>query len=274
MLVALLVLGILLLILLCLYILSLKPAKHRPEKLFPFKNTYVAHRGFYNNKNIPENSIKAFRAAIKNCYAIELDVQLTKDNRLVVFHDATLKRMCGVKRKVSDCTYEELLSCNLLDTYYKIPLFSEVLELVGGKVPLLIEVKAHEDIVKTVTVLDEHMRTYNGIYAVQSFHPGVCAWYKNNRPEVPRGILSTNYRKNKIKKPPLLQFALSNLLFNFWAKPDFIAYNHKYADQLSYKIARELYKFDNAAWTIRSQEELEHSSKVFDIFIFDSFEPR
>lgn len=266
------VIGILL-ILGALYLLSLKPAKHRPEKLFVFKNTYIAHRGLFNNRYVPENSLRAFANAADHGYGIELDVQMTADEELVVFHDSTLKRMCNVKKRVSDCTFEELCSYNLLATDQKIPLFEDVLRLIGSRVPLLIEVKAHGDVIRTTVALDKILRTYTGTYAVQSFHPAVCAWYKKYRPNVPRGILSTDYKKNKMKLSPFRGFIMTNLMANFYAKPDFIAYNHKYADQFSYKLARKLYKFDNAAWTIRTPEELNAARRDFSIFIFDSFIP-
>ena len=76
------------------------------------KNKIIAHRGIFNNIDIPENSMKAFEKALKLNYPIELDVQLTKDNELVVFHDYSLKRMCGINRLVENCTYKELSNIN------------------------------------------------------------------------------------------------------------------------------------------------------------------
>ncbi|MGN1296607.1 MAG: glycerophosphodiester phosphodiesterase family protein, partial [Candidatus Aphodocola sp.] len=104
----------------------------------------IAHRGYHNNKKgIPENSVLAFKKAIDNKYLIELDVRLTKDKKLVVFHDGNLKRVCGVNKRVKDLTYRELLKYNLFDTTLKVPLFSDVIKLVNGKVPILIETKYH-----------------------------------------------------------------------------------------------------------------------------------
>lgn len=256
-----------------LYLLSLYPGKYHPEKLKSFRSTLVAHRGLFDNGQIPENSITAFCCAAERGLAIELDVQLTADEELVVFHDESLKRMCNINKNVSDCTYEELCNYSLLRTNIRIPLFSEVLQAVNGRVPLLIEVKPHGDVIATTTSLDRLLRDYRGEYAVQSFHPSVCAWYKKYRPHIPRGILSTDYRKNNMKRPFYQQFLLTNLMVNFYAKPDFVAYNHKYANQFSYKLARKLYRFDNAAWTIRNPHELKKAKKTFNIFIFDSFVP-
>ena len=81
----------------------------------------IAHRGYHNNKKgIPENSVLAFKKAIDNNYLIELDVRLTKDKKLVVFHDGNLKRVCGVNKSVKDLTYKELLKYNLFDTTQKV----------------------------------------------------------------------------------------------------------------------------------------------------------
>lgn len=256
-----------------LYLLSLYPGKYRPEKLKYFRGKFIAHRGLFDNNQIPENSLTAFRCAADHGLAMELDVQLTADEELVVFHDESLKRMCNVNKNVSDCTYEELCGYSLLKTNMRIPLFSEVLQTVNGHAPLLIEVKPHGDVIATTTSLDRLLRDYKGEYAVQSFHPSVCAWYKKYRPHIPRGLLSTDYRKNNMKRPFYQQFLLTNLMVNFYARPDFIAYNHKYADQFSYKLARKLYKFDNAAWTIRNPRDLKKAKKTFNIFIFDSFIP-
>ena len=101
----------------------------------------IAHRGLHNNDTIPENSLKAFQKCIDKNIPIELDVRVTKDKQIVVFHDDKLSRMTEIDGYVNNIDYADLLSARLLKTNEKIPLFSEVLELVNGKVPILIEVK-------------------------------------------------------------------------------------------------------------------------------------
>ena len=262
-----------LLILVCLYLYLLKPNTGRGEALRPFEETYIAHRGLFHPENIPENSCAAFARAVKHGYGIELDVQLTKDGKLVVFHDATLTRMCGVKRKLSECTYRELREFTLGESTEKIPLFQEVLNIVAGKIPLIIEVKAEGSWKATTEKLFEVLEGYSGIFCVESFHPSVLAWCRKNKPEVLRGQLSTNYWKNNIKQVWIAKFALSNLLLNFYGRPDFIAYNYKYANEFSYTLCRKLYRVKNAAWTIRSEEALKEAEEIFSIIIFDSFIP-
>ena len=96
-----------------LYMLLIMP-RMTPRPMHEFKGWYYAHRGFHDNKtDAPENSLKAMRLAVENGYGIELDVQLTKDEKVVVFHDATLKRVCGVDAKVNSMTYEELQQLRL-----------------------------------------------------------------------------------------------------------------------------------------------------------------
>lgn len=256
-----------------LYLFALSPNKGRQNDFEAFKKTYIAHRGLFNNVDVPENSLLAFGKAKEENYGIELDLQLTADNKVVVFHDKTLERMCNSKATIQDLSYEELSGYNLLSTDQKIPLFEEVLALVDGKVPLIVEIKSHGDFKKTSELANNILSKYNGKYCIESFHPSVLRWYKVNAPEVLRGQLSTNYNKSQNKPPVIVRFFLSNLLLNFYSKPDFIAYNHNYKNLLSYRICRKFYKPVNVAWTVRNQEDLEKAKDTFSIFIFDSFIP-
>ena len=122
-----------------------------------------AHRGLWNER-APENSLSAFELAARAGYGIELDIQLSKDEKVVVFHDTSLKRMCGVERKVCDLTLAELKTLTLGKTECRIPTLVEVLELIDGRVPLLIELKG-EDLDTTLCghaakILDE----YRGVF--------------------------------------------------------------------------------------------------------------
>ena len=263
----------LVLLLIIAYLILLYPGKVRRGIVAPLEERYVAHRGLFNKEDIPENSLPAFRAARDGDYAIELDVQLTKDRRLVVFHDEDLKRMCGVDKKVADCTYEELLSYPLLSTEERIPLFSDVLCAVDSAVPLLIEIKPSGDVMGAARSLSEATEGYGGFYAVQSFHPFPVAYFKKTRPEIPRGILSTNYFKNNMRRSFPVSVAMTNLLANFHTRPDFVAYNHKYAGELSLRLFKGLYRKPCGAWTVRNKKTLKKVKGFFSIIIFDSFIP-
>ena len=262
-----------LIIIIGLYLLCLRPNTGRREAMKAFWDTYIAHRGFFNNENVPENSMPAFLAAVEKGYGIELDVRLTKDEQAVVFHDATLLRMCGVAKKVSECTYEELRSYALIGSNERIPLFDEVLKAVDGKVPLIVEIKASEGHVRIAEKAAEELDGYKGRYCIESFNPLVVRWFKKHRPQIIRGQLSSNYFKDRMGKTPIDRFVMTNLLLNFFSRPDFIAYNHKHAEQLSYRLCRQLYKVVGAAWTIRSEAELKEAWEKFEIIIFDGFVP-
>ena len=120
----------------------LAPRMSGRERVHPFFGVKWAHRGLHNmKKGIPENSMKAFQAAVDAGDGIELDVHLTKDNQIVVFHDDTFERVCGKKGTVEETTYTEMKKYFLSGTKERIPLLKDVLKTVDGKVPLLIEVK-------------------------------------------------------------------------------------------------------------------------------------
>lgn len=138
MIIALIVILSLLLILAILYMIAIAPARRPLGE--PFVSTKYAHRGLHD-KELPENSLAAFGAAVDRGFGIELDVRLTKDGVLVVFHDDTLTRMCGVDKRVSELTLDEIKELKLAGSEYGVPTLEEFLDCVGGKVPLLIELK-------------------------------------------------------------------------------------------------------------------------------------
>jgi len=262
-------------IIVALYLLAIMPRMFgRPDKT-PFMGALYAHRGLHDNeRDAPENSMSAFRKAVEAGYGIELDVQLTRDKVAVVFHDATLKRVCGAEGKVSDFTYEELLQFSLCGTSEKIPRFEEVLRMTDGRVPMIIEYKAPGVDVEVCPVADALLQKYRGAYCIESFNPMVLVWYRRHRKHVMRGQLSTSYTKDGEKGyPGGVLWLMHHLLFNFLTKPDFIAYNHKYYRDRSRSLCRYLYKCTSVAWTIGSQEELDSRKRDFDLFIFEAFRP-
>lgn len=254
------------------FILILMKPNRRRTNMEPFKNTFIAHRGLFNNVDLPENSYPAFEAAIDKNFGIELDVQLTKDNQLVVFHDGNINRMCGVKKKISSLTYEQLSSYKLLDTDLSAPLFEDVISLIDGKVPVIIEIKAHGAFMKATKMLVKRLESYKGIYCIQSFNPAIIRWLKVNKPDITRGILSNDYLRLP-KKTLTQKFIVSNLLFNAWCKPDFISYNHEYPSKIALKVCKSFYNCNMVGWNIKSSENLDYAKKFFEVYIFDSFVP-
>lgn len=265
---------VLITILLMLYLFLIAPRIWRKPDRTPLLNVLYAHRGLFDNKtDAPENSLPAFQKAVEAGYGIELDVQLSKDGIPVVFHDASLKRMCGVDGNVWDYPLCELKQLKLADSNAAIPTFTEVLDVVGGKVPLIIEYKLDVPQTKVCRLANDLLRSYTGAYCIESFHPLALLWYRRHRPDVVRGQLCMEYwNEDKYRGNPFF-FVLSYLVTNAAARPDFIAYKHSDASNLSFRLAKRMGALA-VAWTIKSQVQLEEAKGHFDLFIFDSFIPK
>ena len=257
-----------------LYLLAVMPRMTgRPDRS-PFLGRLYAHRGLHDNRTeAPENSMAAFRKAVDAGYGIELDVQLTKDKVPVVFHDFTLQRVCGQPGKVSDYTYEELQAFRLCQSEERIPKFADFLQMVNGKVPLIIEYKIEWTDAEVCRLGDALLRDYPGVYCIESFNPLGLLWYRKHRKDVMRGQLSMDFSKDEALRGKPLYFILHYLLLNFLTRPDFIAYDHHSMENLSFRLATKGFGALPVAWTIKSEAELAGARKRFRLFIFDSFVP-
>ena len=253
---------IIIVVLLILYLFLVAPRIFGKPDRTPLYGVLYAHRGLFDNTtDAPENSIPAFRKAVEAGYGIELDVQLSKDNIPVVFHDASLKRMCGVDGNVWEYTLEELRQFTLAGSKETIPTFAEVLATVDGKVPLIIEYKLDVAQTKVCELANEMLSTYHGIYCIECFHPLALLWYRKHRPDIVRGQLCMEYWKEEKYRGNLMFLLLSYLVTNVATRPDFIAYQHSDASNLSRRVARRLGAL-SVAWTIKSQEQLETAKKT------------
>lgn len=256
-----------------LYLLAIMPRLSHRKARKDFLGVYYAHRGLHDNSSMaPENSLEAFKEAVKEGYGIELDVQISQDGVPVVFHDFTLERICKKPGKVCDYTWQELKEFTLCRSKETIPKFEDVLKLVNGKVPLIVELKVEWMDLTVCPAVDGLLKGYKGLYCIESFNPLVLLWYRRYGNDVVRGQLSDGFVKSGEFKG-FLHMVLQNLLLNWITKPDFVAYNHKYASIPARRLCRSLYRNMAAAWTIRTQEELDAARNEFDIFIFDSFIP-
>ncbi len=253
-----------------LYLWLLMPRLRRPDHR-AFQGWYYAHRGLHD-RELPENSLPAFQKAVEGGYGIEFDVQLTKDRVPVVFHDETLARVCGVDGNVRDLTLAELREIPLRGGENRIPTLEEVLALVDGRVPLIIEIKIHEDADTVCAAADRLIRDYRGVYCVESFHPAAVRWYRKNRQSVLRGQLSSDFSQPG-KRESLPQKLVHYLLTNVSCRPDFIAYDHKHRRNFSRLVCKAVFHPLNVAWVVRSQVELDACKKDYDLFIFEDFLP-
>lgn len=232
-----------------------------------------AHRGLHSkDKSVPENSMAAFKLAVEAGYGMELDINLTVDNQIVVFHDDNLKRVCGVDKLIADCTYEELLQYRLCGTEEKTPLFSEVLKLIDGRMPLIVELKATKRNNELCRRAADMLKDYKGTYCIESFHPLLVRWFYKNRPEIVRGQLSAGHKEFG-SLPFYQRLILSSLLTNVMTRPHFMAYRHQDAH---HKLRLSLFKLLGGklvAWTVRDNDDIDYCKKRFDIIIFEFFRP-
>ena len=231
-----------------------------------FTGVFYAHRGLYDNHaGVPENSLPAFRAAAEKGYGVELDVQLSSDGAVVVFHDDTLDRVCGVRGDVIDYRLEQLQQMKLLDTEESMPLFTDVLAVLSeGAGPLIVELKSGKRNDELCEKTRNLLRDYPGIYCVESFDPGIVSWFRKNAPEIIRGQLAQPAGDYAAGMNPLLARMLSGCRFSFLNKPDFIAY------KIGFHPARVLRKRKKGvlliAWTSRDyrKDAKENDGVIFE----------
>lgn len=258
---------ILVLILFVLYLFCIHPGS-RPIPAEMQKN--YAHRGLYGGE-IPENSLAAFTAAVETGYGIELDVQLSADGEVMVFHDASLERMTGEKGKLCEKTLAELRTMRLDDTEHGIPTFREVLAAVDGKVPLLVELKGENTDTSVCEAVDRILREYHGAYLIESFNPLLLRWYKKNHPEVLRGQLTTNLSKGLGKN--MRNRLLDSLLLNMVTRPDFLAYDIRCPKRIPVRLCTGLFHANKFVWTVRDKDEYCRSEALDAFAIFENFCP-
>lgn len=262
--------GIVAAVLFLLYIFLVMPRMFGKADLSAFEGKIFAHRGHFDEVTIPENSLASFEAAIEAGYGIELDIQLSKDQIPMVFHDAELERMCGVPGDIWDYTAEELQQMKLMGTEQTIPTLEEVLAVIDGRTPLLVEYKM--DVVDTVVCEKTHelLQNYKGDYCIQAFHPLVLIWYRQNAPEVGRGQLSQNFWNDEKYAGKPLYLLLTYMVENVATRPDFVSYKFSDQSNLSYQLCK-LMGAKTAGWTIKSIQDYEQVAGSLDMVIADTF---
>ncbi len=221
-----------------------------------------AHRGVHNE--YPENSLPAFKQAVDMGLGIELDVHLSKDGQIVVFHDDNLKRMVGANEYIKFLTYEQIQQYNLAETEYKIPLLKQVLDLVKGKVPILIEIKTNNNMKKLVPALKQELEGYKGEVFIQSFSPFALRRCYKVMPNILRGQLSSFFVHDHLrfyKKIPI-----KKLFFKSFSHIDFVSYNlenlpNKYVNKMDVPVL---------AWTVRTEEDYDKAKQNANNVIVDN----
>ena len=256
-------------VLAAVYLFMITPSREGRAKAW--KETLFAHRGLHG-EGIAENSREAFAAACVHGYGIELDVQLSRDGEVVVFHDDTLLRMTGDGRRVDQVDYAEMKTLSLQGKG-SIPTFDEVLRLVNGRVPILVEIKNGKRNTELCEKVRDRLRAYKGAFLVESFNPLIIAWMRKNAPEFIRGQLVGPRKSYKGTVGALAGVALSGLLLNFKAKPDFIAYDLNAKGFIAPRIQRAIFRAPMAAWTVRDKDDCAACISRGEMPIFENFRP-
>lgn len=237
-------------------------------------STDYAHRGLHSAQ-YPESSLPAFALAAEQGFGIELDVRMSRDGVIVVFHDECARRLCGVDARISDMTLSEIRSLRLSGTPYGIPTLGEVLELVDGRVPLLIEIKGETKEQKLCAKLATTLDTYYGAFAVQSFNPLILAYFKRYRPRFARGQLTDKIKKVNTGKWAFVKgFLLTHLLLNVLSRPDFISISGKRRGILGFRLCTTLFKCKGFVWTVRTKEQYKLVRAKGYFAIFEKFKPQ
>jgi glycerophosphoryl diester phosphodiesterase len=230
----------------------------------------IAHRGFWDENN-PENTMGAFKRAAEKGYGIELDVQFSSDNQVIVFHDEYLDRLTNITGPVLKQTYSTIKEQKILNSDYTVPLFKEVLEEIDGKVPLLIEIKNTENIKLLCDSIVKLLIDYKGEFAVQSFNPYIIKYLYDTYPVIIRGQLAAFNYGDEVSA--FRAFLLKRMMFNHITMPHFVSY---YVENLPNKYVDKCKKRKIAvlAWTVRSQHIYDKIKSYVDNIIFEGFEPK
>ena len=246
----------------------------RKKRVFRLAPVY-AHRGYHDKPSVPENSLAAFRRAIEHGLASELDVHLLADGTLAVFHDEDLKRQTGVKGNIEDYDITNLRKLRLEGTDEMIPAFDEVLDLYEDSgLELMIELKSVNGNYRELTrAVIERLDRYRGGYVIESFDPRVLMEYRRLRPEVIRGQLSQDFFKSRHGLPLYQVVMLTNLMFNRFAKPDFISYKFQDRDNRALRSLIDKSDYEEASWTIRTADAMRKVLRAGGVPIFEKIAP-
>ncbi len=263
-------------VLLLLIWFCVKPGRLSAAQAAPFYGVNHAHRGLYaQDQSVPENSLPAFAAAAEKGYGMELDIQLSLDGEVVVFHDDTLARMCGIGGRVDAFPLARLREMPLAGTAERMPLLTEVFDTVAGKAPIIIELKTgprNEQLCrKGLALMRAYQKQYGGAFCVESFDARIVAWFRKNAPDILRGQLTDSPRALGSGRP-VLDFIAGNLLSNVIARPQFIAHGPGRKTALT--------RFAEACgampvyWTARPGDDAAALEEYYDAVIFEHYAPK
>ncbi len=214
-----------------------------------------AHRGLHDGATFIENSLRAFAAALELGAGIECDLRLTADDQILVFHDADARRLCGSHAVIGQSTLADLARFSIGG--HPAPTLRQLLALVDGRVPLLLEAKIDRDFWRFGRALLTALEGYRGAFGVMSFDARLPRWLKTNAPSIRRGLVIAD-RLN-----PLRRWG------SMWlANPDFIAVERAALGRSW--VARARCRLPIYSWTIRTPAERKSAIIHADALIWEA----
>lgn len=225
----------------------------------------IAHRGLHDsNKKVWENTLPAFSAAIAGNYAIECDVHLTKDGQVIVFHDDVLDRLAGREGRICDLTLAEAQQLTIGTTQDHAPSLRQMLDLIAGRVPVVIELKGIEGQDEgLVAAVAKELKDYQGKAAIMSFDHHLVRLFRSDAPGVVAGLTAEGTR------PADMEAHFAMLAHDV----DFVSYNFHHLPNPFISFFREVLKRPVITWTVRNQQEKAVSDLHAEQITFEAFIP-
>ncbi|MCO5093091.1 glycerophosphodiester phosphodiesterase family protein [Bosea sp. (in: a-proteobacteria)] len=238
----------------------------------------IAHRGLHDRAaGVIENSPSAAIAAIAGGFGIECDVQLTADGEAVVFHDFGLDRLTAETGAVVARKAAELSAITLKGSSDRIPTLSAFLDLVGGRVPLVIEIKSRfdDDLALTRRTVEVVAGYEAHPIVIKSFDPAIVTALRRLAPAIPRGIVAMNaYDYSDYDSlSPQRKHALANLLHFAESRPDFLSWKVSDLDSAAPYLCRNALGLPLMSWTVRTPQERQKAASWADQMVFEGFRP-
>jgi len=230
------------------------------------KKQPIAHRGLHDlNKERWENTLAAFDAAAKAGFAIECDVHLTKDGGVIVFHDDDLKRLTGREGRISDLTLAEATELHIGGTADRAPTLKQMLDLIAGRVPVVIELKGIEGRDDgLVAAVAKELASYKGEAAIMSFDHHLVRLFASDARGIPGGLTAEGARTKDFEAHfSMLAHQIS-----------FVSYNVHHLPNPFVSFVREKLALPVISWTVRDTEMKKHSDLNVDQITFEGFDPR
>lgn len=237
----------------------------------------VAHRGLHDaSAGIIENTRSAVMAAIAANYAIEVDLQISADNEAMVHHDDALGRLTDGQGSLAAIAAADLKAISFRATADRMLTLAELCDLVGGQVPVLLELKSRFDgDERLVSRTADVMKGYRGPFAAMSFDPGLVTALRREAPWMKRGVVAERWYRHAEwgALPRYRKWIMGNILHSLQTRPHFVAYHVKDLPALAPLVARHAFGLPLLTWTVRTAEDRQRADKWASQIIFEGFRP-